>query len=215
MVDHRSASFERLEGRRLTVRGAEGVETYELPDTVTTYRRRGERALAGDLTLVAGDRLDLYLSSGRPVALVQEIHAGGLAFDRDSLRGAWRRFQSDRELSALVEERYPGLGFRSFEILERGVSGRVSKIRLLGKNGKSIEVEGLAVRWTLGVPETLFTATRLTPQGKAPGWLFRGRGWGHGVGMCQEGAFGMAKRGHGYRKILGHYYPGTTLSSLP
>jgi len=43
------------------------------------------------------------------------------------------------------------------------------------------------------------------------GWLFQGRGWGHGVGMCQAGAFGMARRHLGYREILQHYYSGVEL----
>jgi len=44
---------------------------------------------------------------------------------------------------------------------------------------------------------------------------FHGKGWGHGVGLCQVGAYGMAVRGEGYRSILAHYYPGTTVSSAP
>lgn len=44
------------------------------------------------------------------------------------------------------------------------------------------------------------------------GWLALGRGAGHGVGLSQWGAKGMAERGYGYREILGHYFPGTLLS---
>jgi SpoIID/LytB domain protein len=42
-------------------------------------------------------------------------------------------------------------------------------------------------------------------------FVIRGRGWGHGVGMGQWGAYGQAKRGVPYKKILSHYYPGTKL----
>jgi SpoIID/LytB domain protein len=38
-----------------------------------------------------------------------------------------------------------------------------------------------------------------------------GYGWGHGVGLCQIGAAVMASEGYGYKEILEHYYPGTTL----
>ena len=41
--------------------------------------------------------------------------------------------------------------------------------------------------------------------------IFEGLGWGHGVGMAQEGAYAMARDGHIYRGILEHYYPGTRL----
>ena len=41
-----------------------------------------------------------------------------------------------------------------------------------------------------------------------PVFTFYGRGWGHGVGLCQNGAFGMALAGHGYREILAPLLPG-------
>ena len=44
------------------------------------------------------------------------------------------------------------------------------------------------------------------------GYEFYGRGWGHGVGLCQEGAKEMAARGKGYKKILKHYYPGASIT---
>jgi stage II sporulation protein D len=45
----------------------------------------------------------------------------------------------------------------------------------------------------------------------ADGWIFKGQGYGHGVGMCQFGANGMAKAGLGYRQILERYYPGVEI----
>lgn len=43
------------------------------------------------------------------------------------------------------------------------------------------------------------------------GWLFKGKGYGHGVGMCQEGAKVMAQKGKDYKSILKHYYPGISI----
>lgn len=48
-----------------------------------------------------------------------------------------------------------------------------------------------------------------------PTFVIKGRGWGHGVGLSQYGAFGLARRGTAYTKILSHYYPGTTLGPAP
>jgi stage II sporulation protein D len=56
---------------------------------------------------------------------------------------------------------------------------------------------------------TVFTIVR-----EGDGFRFLGRGWGHGVGMCQWGAIEMGKEGKTYREILAHYYPGTTLERL-
>jgi stage II sporulation protein D len=113
-----------------------------------------------------------------------------------------------------VRTRYPGFDFVGFDVISRGVSGRVAKLRLRGRQGDTIDVDGLAVRWTLDVPDNLFTVKRLQPQGKPAGWLFTGRGWGHGVGLCQVGAYGMALRGHSYRDILLHYYTGVEIGAL-
>jgi stage II sporulation protein D len=49
----------------------------------------------------------------------------------------------------------------------------------------------------------------------APLFVVSGHGWGHGVGMGQYGAYGYAKHGFGYRSILAHYYPGTTIGPAP
>ncbi len=197
---------------RISLTGDDGTrQTFSLAPEYGTYRRRGEEMMATNLSLLAGDPIDLYLRSGSVLAVTHEADFDGAIYDRSSKIKSWTRFHSDAELAKLVQERYPGLGFRSFEILERGVSGRVGKIRIDGDNGKSVEVEGLAVRWTLDIPDTLFTAKRVMPPDRAAGWLFTGRGWGHGVGMCQIGAFGMAQRGHSYREILQHYYTGVEI----
>ncbi len=45
----------------------------------------------------------------------------------------------------------------------------------------------------------------------APHWVVKGRGWGHGVGMSQYGAYGLAQHGRGYREILHHYYRHTRI----
>jgi stage II sporulation protein D len=48
-----------------------------------------------------------------------------------------------------------------------------------------------------------------------PTFVIKGRGWGHGVGLSQYGAYGLARRGTSYDRILAHYYPGTTLGPAP
>jgi len=206
--------FRGLEGGVLTVL-ADGEERgLPLPPELAVFRRHGDSLRAAPLRLLAGDRLVLYLRADRLLAVVQEVEAEGVAFDRTGRYRSWRRFRSEAQLAAVVREHYPGFEFQDFEILERGPSGRVSKLRLRGRGGTTQEVVGLAVRWTLDLPETLFTAQRLQPEEGPAGWLFRGKGWGHGVGMCQLGAFGMAQRRHDYRAILEHYYPGTEIGQL-
>lgn len=212
VVESASGRYVSSSNQKISLKGEDGTgESFALGSDYGTYRKRSGQMTATNLTLLAGDPIDLYLRSGKVLAVTHEADLEAASYSRAGKSKSWTRFHSDAELAKLVQERYPGLGFESFEILERGVSGRVGKIRILGRDGKTVEVEGLAVRWTLDTPDTLFTAKRVTPPDRGPGWLFTGRGWGHGVGMCQIGAFGMAQRGHSYREILHHYYSGVEI----
>ena len=73
-----------------------------------------------------------------------------------------------------------------------GVSGRVVELEVVGAKGQ-LDLKGLQVRWGLGLRENLFVINRETgPRGDVERFVITGKGWGHGVGMCQVGAFGMA-----------------------
>jgi stage II sporulation protein D len=211
VVRREDVSFLSTADGKITVRSGKADKTYDLPPGIATFRRQGDGLYSAALAMVPGDLLTLFWQGDRLVAATQEIDLDGISFDRSSPYSAWTRFRTDAQLATQVNARFPGMGFQSFEILSRGVSGRVGKIRIFGDNGQTVDVDGLAVRWTLDVPDTLFTAKRLAPKGGDPGWLFTGRGFGHGVGMCQVGAYGMAQRGHTYREILTHYYSGVEL----
>jgi len=69
------------------------------------------------------------------------------------------------------------------------------------------------VRNALGLRDTLFRITReRDPEGLIASFAFHGRGWGHGVGLCQVGAYGMAKAGRSHEEILKTYYQGVTIA---
>jgi stage II sporulation protein D len=214
VLEERPARYLSLSDGILRARTEEGEERWRMGEGVATFRDRDGEVTERALSLLPGDEIRVYAHGASPVAVVHQVNPNGAAFDRFSRKSSWTRFRSDAQLDRLVEERYPGLGFRGLEILDRGISGRVGRIRLLGDNGRSIDVEGLAVRWTLDVPDTWFTARRLRPADQPAGWLFKGRGWGHGVGLCQIGSYGMGLRGHDYRGILEHYYTGAAVHSL-
>ncbi|MER3426083.1 MAG: stage II sporulation protein D [Thermus sp.] len=96
----------------------------------------------------------------------------------------------------------------AFALLKRSESGRAYRIRVWGR-----EMEGPeATRFlrALGLPSTLIEEVQAGPEGLT----IRGRGAGHGLGLSQWGARGMAEAGYGYREILGYYFPGTFLSNL-
>jgi SpoIID/LytB domain protein len=115
------------------------------------------------------------------------------------------------ELSARVAAEMPEVGkIKALVPKQRGVSGRIGAIAIQGERS-TVEVTGdLRIRRLLGgLKSTLFEVTR---DGDA--FVFRGAGFGHGVGMCQLGAMGMATAGKTHAQILAHYFRGTHLHKL-
>ncbi|HKG14326.1 MAG TPA: SpoIID/LytB domain-containing protein, partial [Pyrinomonadaceae bacterium] len=96
----------------------------------------------------------------------------------------------------------------------RGVSGRVLDLELVGTEGTA-HIRGGRIRSALGLREQLFVVDRVFDEtGRVARFKFTGRGWGHGVGLCQVGAYGMARAGLSYEKILKSYYTGISLTKL-
>jgi stage II sporulation protein D len=102
--------------------------------------------------------------------------------------------------------------------LERTSSGaRVKRLAVcgIGPDDQELKVEiynADAVRTLLGLKSAFFTLEKtFSAEQKLERVTFRGNGWGHGVGMSQYGALGMAKQGFNYRDILLYYYPGVDL----
>lgn len=92
----------------------------------------------------------------------------------------------------------------SIEIVSRNASGRVSSIRIGNKNYSGVELRNL-----LGLRSADFD---LEVQNNKV--IITTRGYGHGVGMSQYGAKGMAENGYNYQQILRHYYQGINLSTI-
>jgi len=102
----------------------------------------------------------------------------------------------------------PGKGLR-IEVTGLTPTGRASRVRV-ACGGVSRELQAAEFRKAAGYAKV--RSLKMEVVRVAGGWRFTGEGWGHGVGMCQFGANGMARRGAGFREILARYYPGTELS---
>lgn len=95
--------------------------------------------------------------------------------------------------------------------LERGASGRIFRLRIEGTAATLTVGKELEIRRLLSESHLKSSAFDVIRQdGKI---ILNGRGWGHGVGLCQIGAAVMASKGYTYEEILRHYYPGSCLSS--
>jgi hypothetical protein len=194
----------------LAVRAGAQRRTLPLGPGVATFARRNGQLQGSALDLAPGDRLRLAWSGDRLLAVSSDQEGPA---DSPRVPAPWTVFRREDELRRSIATLYPGFALRDLEVVSRGASGRIGKLRLLGQAGDTVVLEGLAVRWTLGTPETWFGARREVRDGQR-GWVLEGRGRGHGVGLCQLGAVAMSRRGLGYREILAHYYSGAKLGRL-
>lgn len=123
----------------------------------------------------------------------------------------WTVQYTTDELSELVRTR-TGIDFGTIvalEAVERGPSGRIKYLRITGTLREEIIGKELAIRKTLSSSHLKSSAFEIE---KSPdGFVLKGRGWGHGVGLCQIGAAAMAAQGYDYRQILSHYYVGAEI----
>ncbi len=168
--------------------------------------------LIADSDLKTGQLMDLT---------VEENLRAFLDTPQDAFCSAATRFRWEEKypwatLEARLKQSLPELTeLVGLEVTRRDPSGRVAELTIRGPE-KVFAVGGDAVRWLLsggkvgagGLQSSLFyvdvdEASRTV--------RFRGGGWGHGVGLCQEGAAGRARAGQGYAEMLQHYYPGTEL----
>jgi len=124
-------------------------------------------------------------------------------------RFRWTVRRSAAEMDRLLGPFKIG-ALRAIEILGRGVSGRAHTVRVVGSAGRE-EIRGeLRIRKAFGgLRSSLFVVDVA-----GGGATFRGGGFGHGVGMCQTGAIGMAEAQKSYREILGHYYRDSAIRKL-
>ncbi len=133
-----------------------------------------------------------------------------LAYSRKYFR--WEVVYSRRELEEIIKKRTGEDIGTLYDIvpLERGVSGRLMEIEILGSR-KNLRIQKeLNIRRALS-PTYLRSAcfvidVEVDQIGTPMAFTFRGAGWGHGVGMCQIGAAVMALEGYKYTEILNHYY---------
>lgn len=123
----------------------------------------------------------------------------------------WEQRYGREELSALVRSR-TGIDFGSIislEPLERGPSGRIKYLRINGTARSEVIGKELAIRRALSTSHLKSSAFEVATEGDT--FILKGRGWGHGVGLCQIGAAVMATKGFSYREILQHYYEGADI----
>ena len=126
----------------------------------------------------------------------------------------WTQEYGIDELSELVARRSgTDLGrILHMEALERGESGRIYKLKITGTQKTLVIGKELEIRKILS--ESHLKSSAFDVEMTDGRIILHGKGWGHGVGLCQIGAAVMASQGYAYQEILEHYYPGTVTGSI-
>jgi len=125
----------------------------------------------------------------------------------------WNKSLSAGEVQARLARYVRGIGtLYDVNVTKVGYSRRPIELEIIGSNGTKT-LKGGKIRSALRLPEQLFIMNKRYSGSTVTGYTFTGRGWGHGVGMCQYGAFGLAKMGVKYDEIIKHYYTGVELTA--
>jgi len=125
----------------------------------------------------------------------------------------WEVRMTPGEVARAVGRYGPLSDVRDVQARRVGTSGRVLELAVIGgRDREEVVLKGLEVRRGLRLKESLFVMDReIDATGSVRRFVFTGKGWGHGVGLCQAGALGMARAGASFAQILRHYYTGVTL----
>ena len=168
------------------------------------------------LSLVGGEPVTFHVNGNGQVDYLDARPApNGASAERMSPFTNWTSELSLSQTQARLSRWARGIGaLTDLRIASRGSSRRVIDLEMVGTSGNT-HLRGGRIRSALGLREQLFVIDRrYDASGRVTGFTITGRGWGHGVGLCQVGAFGLAKQGLSYDKILKAYYTGIELSKL-
>ena len=181
------------------------------------FRYLGERPYAvSSVALVGGEPVTYHLAANGQIDFLEvKPAANGAAADRMSPFANWTKGLSVAQVQARLARAARGIGsIVDLRVASRGASHRVTDLEIVGTNGTA-HVRGGRIRSALGLREQLFVIDReYDDDGRVSEFVFIGRGWGHGVGMCQVGAYGLAKQGLSAEQIIKTYYTGVELTRM-
>ncbi|HLL70881.1 MAG TPA: SpoIID/LytB domain-containing protein [Pyrinomonadaceae bacterium] len=181
------------------------------------FRAFGEQLFQSRGVNVVGGEPVAYHTDARGAIDYLELHAPpkGASAERVSPYTTWTTTLSAGEVAHRLARSAGRIGtLLNLRVAARGVSRRVLDLEVTGTNATA-HVRGGRIRSALGLREQLFVIDRkYDEEGRVVSYTFTGRGWGHGVGMCQVGAYGMARAGLSYEQILKNYYTGIDLTKM-
>jgi len=183
------------------------------PDTLYFSRTGDERTAMQEGAWIGGELFDFRAVDGVIEMAVYRKNFVHPSADRYSRLATWQVHKTRQEIETAFRPLNIG-EIQGIRVIERGPSERPISTEIIGSGGKTL-LRALRLRTLLGLRDSLFYFDEeRNSRGELIGMSFFGRGWGHGVGMCQVGAYGMALDGAGYEDILKKYYRGIEIKRM-
>jgi stage II sporulation protein D len=203
-----------FEGQKMRLLVAGAPKDFTVAPDALVYERVGDERLSQrGGSWIGGELVDFRADGGTIPMLIYRINFANPAADRFSRLALWQVHKTKADLDAAFRSLAIG-EFSDMRVLQRGESERAVSTEVVGTAGRRT-VPALRIRTLLGLRDSLFSYDiERNAAGTVIGAMFFGRGWGHGVGMCQVGAYGMALQGATYEEILKKYYTGIDLQKL-
>jgi stage II sporulation protein D len=203
------------EDGKLVVRVGRSEKEIIVNPNVYLFRKFGDSFYqVKEAALVGGEKVNYKTdASGSVIYLEIEPTDKTTVAERDSSFTLWNKTLSPATVRSTLSRFVNGLGaVTDLNVVNTGFSRRATDLEIVTTNG-TFHLKGGKIRSGLRLNEQLFVINkRYDSGGRVTSYNFTGRGWGHGVGMCQYGAYGLAKMGVKYDAIIKHYYSGVDLT---
>jgi stage II sporulation protein D len=203
------------ENGRLVVKSGKTNRQLTVRPDVFLFRQFGESLYqVKETALVGGETVNFLTNSAGEVTYLEiKPSVTTVTAEKMSPFTLWNVNLSASAVQSRLARYVRGMGsLIDVRIAQKGYSRRATDLEIVTTNG-TFHLQRGKIRSALKLREQLFAMNkRYDSTGKAVSYSFTGRGWGHGVGMCQYGAYGLGKMGVKYDAILKHYYTGIDLT---
>lgn len=207
VISEATGKIAAVSGRRISLKSEGRSTPHQLPASIPLFRRVGDRYQEmKSVPVMIGDRASILQTRSGPAAVIVQANVDGASFDRTSSFANWTRSYRADELVTTINRRNPIQQLVDLRPITIDASKRIAAMEVTAEGGRKFILRGLPVRWSLNVPDNLFVYDKTKDPDGADRYTFFGKGWGHGIGMCQVGAYGMAFRGWNAERILKNYY---------
>ncbi len=185
------------------------------PDVFLFRQFGGEMYQVREAALVGGENVRYFTDAAGAISYLEiEPTTQPTVAENMSPFTNWTQTLAASAVQSRLSRYVRGIGtLYDVNIKQKGYSRRATEIEIIGSNGVKT-LKGGKIRSALRLREQLFVINKRYSGDRVVSYTFTGRGWGHGVGMCQYGAYGLGKMGVKYDDIIRHYYTGVELTKV-